>query len=330
SGNQSILAQVSLLTASVPWPTRGRSMQALQRRRGFTLIELLVVIAIIAILIALLVPAVQKVREAAARSECANNLKQMGIAVHGVSDVYKALPPLSAQDANNYTTSPQYAGFRGWTLHVFLLPYVEQVALHKEAVNRKDQPYIGPFPDGTVFGTVVPLYVCPADYSSANKKGVNNSNAEKFAGSNYGGNYLVFGNAGAGIDRPNGLARFPISIVDGTSNTVFFAERYLKCGTCGPPNDTGCTGPLWADANSTWRPDICRSASFATPCPLFQSNVIWNNGCDDTRAQTLHAGTMNVSLGDASVRTVSGFMTAKTWANICDPRDGAVLGTDWQ
>src|SRR5947207_10777212 len=93
---------------------------------GFTLIELLVVIAIIAILIALLVPAVQKVREAAARTQCTNNLKQIVLATHGVNDVRKTLPPLCTAGVGNYTAATTPFGAHDFTLFHWLLPYVEQ------------------------------------------------------------------------------------------------------------------------------------------------------------------------------------------------------------
>src|ERR1700685_1646436 len=95
-------------------------------RRGFTLIELLVVIAIIAVLIALLVPAVQKVRESAARTQCTNNLKQLGLSCHSYHDANKCLPP-------GFRGNPSFGayGFDTWGTLVFLAPYFEQVPLYE-------------------------------------------------------------------------------------------------------------------------------------------------------------------------------------------------------
>src|SRR5215510_517548 len=98
-----------------------------RQRRGFTLIELLVVIAIIAVLIALLVPAVQKVRDAAARTQCTNNLKQIGLAMLSYHDVYKALPPALARYDHMDDGGPYNATF--WSY--FLLPYLEQADLFR-------------------------------------------------------------------------------------------------------------------------------------------------------------------------------------------------------
>jgi prepilin-type N-terminal cleavage/methylation domain-containing protein/prepilin-type processing-associated H-X9-DG protein len=126
------------------------------RRRGFTLVELLVVIAIIAVLIGLLLPAVQKVREAAARTQCANNLKQLGLAMHNYHDAHRAFPPAYVNKGGSWLNS----GFpftHGWS--PFLLPYIEQQPLYNR--YRWDLPQYAP-DNGPVIATQLSIFQCPS------------------------------------------------------------------------------------------------------------------------------------------------------------------------
>src|SRR5207253_2786415 len=140
------------------------------RLRGFTLIELLVVIAIIAILIALLVPAVQKVREAAARTQCLNNLKQIGLATHSFNDTYKKLPPAWSPDAGGGTFGSNASSFGPYnnpsktgTIFFFILPYIEQAPLYNISPNAQTT--------ATQYAAIVPIYICPSDPTVANNIG---------------------------------------------------------------------------------------------------------------------------------------------------------------
>src|SRR6185369_3767499 len=147
-------------------------LHILRRWRGFTLIELLVVIAIIAILIALLVPAVQKVREAAARAQCQNNLKQMGLAMHNYHDTKKEFPPGDSSDYTPYgtITFPQagtapantYSGGWGSSWIVFILPYVEQSTLYSRWVFNGASGYTNATNSAAWNNVKIPTFRCPS------------------------------------------------------------------------------------------------------------------------------------------------------------------------
>jgi prepilin-type N-terminal cleavage/methylation domain-containing protein/prepilin-type processing-associated H-X9-DG protein len=202
------------------------------KRQGFTLIELLVVIAIIAILIALLVPAVQKVREAAGRTQCENNLKQIALASHNYHDNYKRFPPglnLPGQENSGWDPAPDAERYYG--LHVALFPYYEQANLQKQLIldvqDPQSQNCNGPDSPGA---QVIPMLTCPA---------------EAFFPSGYVGTYgnLYFGLTSYGgcsgtsqtSSTANQMARNGVffmnsrttlaTIVDGTSSTLLFGER---------------------------------------------------------------------------------------------------------
>jgi prepilin-type N-terminal cleavage/methylation domain-containing protein/prepilin-type processing-associated H-X9-DG protein len=199
-------------------------------RRGFTLIELLVVIAIIAVLVGLLVPAVQKVREAANRTSCTNNLRQLGLAAHNYHNAIKAFPPGVNQAP--YAAAPK---FRGYSLFVYLLPYLEQDNLSRpwDLSNPLNNTVGG---QAAPTATILPVLLCPSDVISQNPVTVQ---GRTYALTSYGGNggRRSFDPTAAtrdGIFHTTGPASQPApnqrpvrlaDVTDGTSTTLLFGER---------------------------------------------------------------------------------------------------------
>ena len=236
-----------------------------RQRGGFTLIELLVVIAIIAILIALLVPAVQKVREAAARTQCINNLKQIGLGIHNFESTHKRLPPAFGGStwAGGVATQANSASVKFPAVYgsvvVFILPYIEQDNLWKLIkVAGTPEKYM---PISTNAGGVtgdkrpVSTYACPADPSL--RDGLQDSGvANPYAGISYSANVQVFGtvNQATGAQMTQAQGGWDgglriATIQDGSSNTILFLHSYSRCGVL--PAGTVAQGTVWG-----WSPGV--------------------------------------------------------------------------
>jgi prepilin-type N-terminal cleavage/methylation domain-containing protein len=292
------------------------------RRPAFSLIELLVVIAIIAVLVGILLPAVQKVRETAARIECGNNMKQITLGMHACHDVRKRLPP-----GIGFFPGTDAGAFGTGLFH--LLPFIEQENLYNlaKATDGTWTPY-----NNGVYATRVPIFVCPSDPSAGDGL-VQDRQGTTWGASSYSGNTQVF----AHVDQfgiyinPQGHTTLQ-SITDGTSNTILFAEHYARC-----------TNPDWADGGSLWayhqlgptaRPlhpgfEISWTVFSFGPNSMFQTRPSpYLGNCDPTLASTPHA-VMNVGLCDGSVRAVSPSISGDTWWKACTPRSGEVLPAEW-
>jgi prepilin-type N-terminal cleavage/methylation domain-containing protein/prepilin-type processing-associated H-X9-DG protein len=287
-------------------------------RSAFTLIELLVVIAVIAILIGLLLPAVQKVRGAAARLQCANNLKQIGLACHNYHDSMNALPPGYVAQSGYVDGFTDTAPGWGWAAH--LLPYIEQDNIHKSITFSL--PVEHPANAGAA-QTMVKIYLCPADQTPSAAfivpdgfgKPIALAAPSSYAACVGGDESDTFGPSGLGVFYRNSRTRIT-DITDGTSQTILVGDR------------------AWSNVQGTWtgaiqngvcargvrNPNPGSSSASLPAATLVLAHSHLNNALTDTDSglddfSSNHTGGSNFVFADGSVHfihsipgdTLSGF-----------------------
>jgi prepilin-type N-terminal cleavage/methylation domain-containing protein len=326
-----------------------RKSPTLIRIRAFTLIELLVVIAIIAILIALLLPAVQQAREAARRTQCKNNLKQMGLALHNYHDVHNTLPP---QAIYGYWNGSAHLP-RHHTWISLLLPYFEQAALYNQ-INFSTPAWGQPH----VTGNLLPALLCPSDtgITKANTRNVVYTNYAASEGHHW---WNDAGQANRGVFTNTLESKFK-DITDGTSNTVAIAEVTGASYQERTGGNTNGTGRPRVGNEAVFRSAFCASTfttevtqgrtggNGAPPGPVYThpdgsalsgwfqggsphhyAPIFMNHGGINAHwsgSNSLHTGGHQVGMADGSVQFVSQNIDWGLWRALGSVNGGETVG----
>ena len=298
----------------------------MKSRRGFTLIELLVVIAIIAILIALLLPAVQQAREAARRSQCKNNLKQIGLALHNYHDTHRTFPPGFVDQESGRATPTNAHGM--WAWGAFILPFVDQTGLYNAIRIDTGESYADALVNTSVQDVVktpLPTFRCPSDVGedlADTDRNIADANgtSHRHMRSNYVANNasfrmgLVFGTPDNGYPgKANGMfhenSRTRMrDIVDGTSNTIMISERASELGDpsgavldCDAASLIGSEYNTAADRRGFWEHEGTAAVMFGGATGInYPTNSYCRRG-----VSSMHEGGVHVVLCDGSVRFLS-------------------------
>jgi prepilin-type N-terminal cleavage/methylation domain-containing protein len=332
------------------------SSSRLRYRRGFTLLELLVVIAIVSMLVALMLSAVQKVRQAAVALACKNHLKNIMLATTHAHDTHNRLPPLFGVYGGRPIASgglplPTGTPYEA-TVFYHLLPYLEEENVHANLPPWFDFRWFNiAFPVDASAGVsagsdlanasaraIIPVFHCPSERSGGTSGWWRDQDGKAWEISNYAANWLIFGAPGAPsrLAAFAGAARLPGSVPDGLSNTIFFTEKYAVCRT---DELLAGGGSLWAHPPVFPSPFITYGAAVGfTPAMKDVPNFAYldlfqpqprSGHCNPYQAQTPHAGGIHVALGDGSVRVVHPHVTLATWQAAFTPNGGELLGPDW-
>ena len=308
-----------------------KSTQQTQNHTGFTLIELLVVIAIIAILIALLLPAVQSIRESANRMSCQNNLKQIGLAAHQYHSTHKVYPPARVNSPSTYT---------GWVL---LLPYIEQQNLYKQFDRSKNWSHSDNQP---VVRKQIPIFLCPA--ATRNSKIDNHPNGTVLGLTDYApvpgiSNQLMDTGLVEVVQNRNGMIvpggqLVQEDVSDGVSNTIMYAEdagrpTFWIFRGIAPANNTPGGGNLpvtngrvhgggWADPSNSIPLHGFNRVGLHAPgdCAI--------NCTNNNEAYGFHKGGAQFVFGDGSVHFLHGDINIATYAAMVTRAGGEIVPGD--